>query len=96
MKDATKKECMDSICCIGLSEESIESAISMLKDGGHTVTTQRVGKLAGFITQFPDCKASIVENNNWKRPPKPRQLRHWKLIGGVTYRYQLWAAIYNQ
>jgi hypothetical protein len=76
-------------------EKKIKLAETMLENAGHTATKGRIEALAQFITLHPDCKVSIVENNNWKNPPKKQQLLHWAHIGGVTYKYQLWAVVFD-
>lgn len=53
----------------------------------------RVLKLLNFLrnTKPELSNVKIVLNNTWSRPPKPSGLKNWTLLGGTTYRYQVWA-----
>jgi hypothetical protein len=55
----------------------------------------RARNLAAFCNKHgirPDA-VTILENNSWSYPPTPSKWRFYSLLGGTTYRYQVWAVL---
>jgi hypothetical protein len=97
MRDVTEEACMRSAHRWGVNKQSIESAISMLKDGGYAIIMRRVNKLSLFIMRNPGQEISVVHNNSYWNPPRKRTALAWSPIGDDNeFRYQIWAVIYRQ
>ena len=57
------------------------------------VLTSRLERLIDFSKKYKTDNIEILINNSWSCPPKKSTLKHFTLIGGTTYEYQLWAVI---
>lgn len=60
--------------------------------------TQRRDRLVCFIENLKlstdeALSISIEINNNWSDAPNKSTIKHSCLLGGTTYRYQVWAVI---
>jgi hypothetical protein len=71
---------------------TIDIANKMLNDIGRH-TSQRAERLARFIESHGLDGLTVEINNNYRRPPKPKSAKHYVLLGGTTYKYQVWAVI---
>jgi len=56
------------------------------------LNNSRIRNLISFAERHNE-KTQVVTNNNWSHPPTPSKWAHCRLIGGTTYRYQVWAVI---
>lgn len=68
-------------------------AIELLENDGYRPTISRVERLSDFLSK--NKNVTLRENNSWSTPPKPSKLQSYELIGGTTYKYQIWAVTYK-
>ena len=67
--------------------------VNLFNKRNSLIIESRLNRLLDFSKKHKSCNIEILENNSWSSPPKKSTLKHYALIGGATYKYQLWAVI---